>query len=585
MLTDARSNRGLRRWDARQITQYQNSNDRENIMAENLNSGDARSTTTGTTGLVHDDQHVAEQSTGTAGSTDDSLNSYQKRHRRVPPWIWIMAAIAAVAIIVGGVFAYRHRNSTGSVAATSHSISIGLKLAPTNLDIRNEAGAALDQVLIGNVYEGLVARDADNAVVPALAKSWTVSKDAKTYTFTLNAGERFSNGDALDSKDVAWSLNSLISNDYVNAQALANVESASADGATTVVVKLKAPDATLLWNLTGRAGLVLDEDAQYDAKTQAVGSGPYLVQSFKQNESLTLKANPHYWGSHKAKTQTVVLRYLTDDNAAINALKSNNVQVLAPITENLSSSVSKDGNFVVKAGDDTDKFVLAFNGAGSKTSDKRVREAIRYAIDNKALISSRGGADAMLGGPIPTLDPGYENLTKLYPFDQAKAKKLLSEAGYNASKPLKLDLEYANIYGTEIGDQLRSQLKAVGIELNVKVVEFSAWLQDVYTNKNYDLSLVDHNESHDFYTWANPDYYFNYDNKQVQDLYAKAVSSTTNSEYESYLRKAARLVSEDAPADWLFNYRVTTAYRKGVTGFPLNMNQFQLPLWNVQYRA
>ncbi|MFT8704313.1 ABC transporter substrate-binding protein [Bifidobacterium aquikefiricola] len=554
-------------------------------MAENLRSGDAQGTSTETTGSIHDERQTSEQSADLPGSTDDSLNSYQKRHRSTPPWVWIVAVIAAVAIAAGGVFAYRHANSSSSVAETSQSISIGLKLAPTNLDIRNEAGAALDQVLIGNVYEGLVARNSENAVVPALAKSWTISKDAKTYTFTLHAGERFSNGDALDSKDVVWSLNSLIDNDYVNAQALANVESVSADGTTTVVLKLKAPDAALLWNLTGRAGLVLDEEAHYDAKTQAIGSGPYLVDSFKQNESLTLKANPRYWGSHQAKTHTVVLRYITDDNAAINALKSNNVQVLAPITANLSSSVSNDGDVVVKAGNDTDKFVLAFNSTGPKTADKRVRQAIRYAIDNKALISSRGGADELLGGPIPSLDPGYEDLTKLYPFNQNKAKELLSEAGYSTSKPLKLDFEYANIYGTEIGDQLRSQLKAVGIDLNVKVVEFSAWLNDVYTNKNYDLSLVDHNESHDFNAWANPEYYFNYDNKQVQELYAKAVSSTSDAAYESYLKQAARLVSEDAPADWLFNYRVTTAYRKSVTGFPLNLNQSLLPLWNVQNKA
>ncbi|MFT8640014.1 ABC transporter substrate-binding protein [Bifidobacterium sp.] len=565
-------------------------------MAENSNSGDATSTTTESTeqfkdqGIAPDSNDQAEPGSHNvpgdqSGSTDESLNSYQKQRKGMPPWVWIIAAIAAVAIVVGGVFAYQRNNSGSDAAASSDSIAIGLTLAPTNLDIRNEAGTALDQALIGNVYEGLVARNSENNVVPALAKAWTVSSDAKTYTFELNADEHFSNGDALDSKDVVWSLDSVIKNEYQDYQVLANVDSIAADGAHAVVLKLKKPDATLLWNLTGRAGLVLDEDASYDAKTQAIGSGPYLLKSFKQNESLTLTANTKYWGSHQAKTKTVVLRYITDTNAAINALKGNSIQVLAPITENLSASIAKDSNYVVKAGNDTDKFVLAFNGKGSKTSDKRVREAIRYAIDNKALISSRGGADAALGGPIPSLDPGYEDLTNLYPYDQSKAKKLLAEAGYSTSNPLKLNIAYANIYGTDLGNQLRSQLKAVGIDLNVKVVEFSAWLQDVYTNKNYDLSLVDHSESHDFYNWANPDYYFNYDNKQVQELYAKAVASTSDAEYESYLKKAARLVSEDAPADWLFNYRVTTAYRKGVTGFPLNLNQSLLPLWNVQYKA
>ena len=149
---------------------------------------------------------------------------------------------------------------------------------------------------------------------------------------------------------------------------------------------------------------------------------------------------------------------------------------------------------------------------------------------------------------------------------------------------MKLTLTYANTYGTELGDQLRSQLKTIGIDLKVNVVEFSTWLQDVHSDKNYDLSLVDHNESHDFYQWANPDYYYNYDNPEVQRLYAEAIAQPDADASDALLARAARIVSEDAAADWLFNYRVTTAVAKGVEGFPFDMNQTLLPLWNVTYR-
>ena len=89
-------------------------------------------------------------------------------------------------------------------------MTIGLKLAPTNLDIRNTAGSALDQILIGNVYEGIVARDSKNQVAPAIASSWETSKDGLTYTFHLNKNMTFFNGDKLDAEDVAWSINELI---------------------------------------------------------------------------------------------------------------------------------------------------------------------------------------------------------------------------------------------------------------------------------------------------------------------------------------------------------------------------------------
>ena len=533
---------------------------------------------------------------GQTGATTDASLEGRAKSSKTPNrwWLWgVIAIVAVIAIVVGVNIAKPNKQTnttvvgTGNVAAsnTADSITIGLKLAPTNLDIRTTSGSALDQVLIGNVYEGLVARDENNQVVPAIAKSWDESADGLTYTFHLNDNMTFSNGDALTAEDVSWSINQLIKNQYHDADSLNMVKSITAnDSAKTVTITLNTANSNLLWTLTGRAGLVFDKDAKYDAKTEAIGSGPYLLDKFVSNDSITLKANPTYWGTHKAKTQTVIIKYLADDNAAVNALSSGDVQVLAPITENLAAPFTKDSeHYTVKAGDDTDKYVMAFNSKGAKTADKRVRQAIRYAINHDELIASRGGADKALGGPIPSLDPGYEDLTGLYPYDEAKAKSLMAEAGYSEDKPLQLTITYANIYGTEIGDQLRSQLAKIGIDLKVNVVEFSTWLQDVYTNKNYDISLVDHNESHDFYQWADPTYYYNYDNAEVQKLHAQAIAATDDATRDTLLAKAAKLVSEDAPADWLFNYRVTTAWANGVEGFPVNLNQTLLPLYNVTY--
>ena len=533
-------------------------------------------------------------STGLPGSTDASLSAKRRPanpngggHKKA---IWsVIAIVAVVAIVIGVVWAVRSRTSESQNAAitgtTQQAMTIGLKLAPTNLDIRNQSGSALDQVLIDNVYEPLVGRDTNNKVTAGLAKSWEMSQDAKTYTFHLNDNMTFSNGDELNASDVVWSLEQLLSKKYAGSDLLRNVDSITAQGDATVVIKLTAPYSDLLWSLSGRPGLVFDKDASYDAKTEALGSGPYMVKSFKENDSVTLERNAKYWGSKKATIKTITLKYYADDNAALNAFKSGSIQVLAPVMNaKMGESLKKDSRFVVSQGDDTDKYVLGMNNKGKVLSNKKVRQAIRYAINSGEIIASRGGVDAELGGPIPSLDPGYEDLTGLYPYNVAKAKQLLKEAGYSDSNPLSLRLEYANTYGTEFGVQLKSQLATVGISLDVKVVEFSTWLQDVYTNHDYDLSLVDHNESHDFYQWADPTYYYGYDSKEVQSLYAKALAATDEAKQEDYLKQAARKVSEDAAADWLLNYRVTTAYDKGVTGFPMNLNQSRLPLASVDYR-
>lgn len=517
-----------------------------------------------------------------AASTDESLNARARTSKSPRPNKWgiIIAAVVAIAIIVGAVAVFNGRNAQQS-ANKADTVTIGLKLAPPSLDIRRQSGSAIEQVLIGNVYEGLVSRDSDNAVQPGLAKSWDISTDGTTYTFHLNRNMTFSNGDVLDADDVAWSINQLKEKQYYNANQVESLSKAEALDANTVRITLSSPDSNLLWYLTGRPGLVFDKDATYNAKTQAVGSGPYTVESFDSASKMVLKANPKYWGTaHKPATQHVVIDFITDDNAAVNALKSGDVDVLSPVNATLAKSLDTN-TYHVSASDGSDKFVLAFNCANKKLADKRVRQAIRYGINHKEIIASRGGVDTALGGPIPSVDPGYEDLTGLYPYDVAKAKQFMREAGYSTSKPLKLTLTYANTYGTELGDQLKSQLAAIGIDLNINYVEFSTWLQDVHANGDYELSLVDHAESHDFYKWTTPEYYYHYDNRNVQALYAKALAATDEKESDEYLKQAAKTVSEDAPADWLFGYRVTVAYNKGVKGFPDKLSQTVLPLWQI----
>lgn len=517
-----------------------------------------------------------------AASTDESLNARARTSKSPRPNKWgiIIAAVVAIAIIVGAVAVFNGRNAQQS-ANKADTVTIGLKLAPPSLDIRRQSGSAIEQVLIGNVYEGLVSRDSDNAVQPGLAKSWDISTDGTTYTFHLNRNMTFSNGDVLDADDVAWSINQLKEKQYYNANQVESLSKAEALDANTVRITLSSPDSNLLWYLTGRPGLVFDKDATYNAKTQAVGSGPYTVESFDSASKMVLKANPKYWGTaHKPATQHVVIDFITDDNAAVNALKSGDVDVLSPVNATLAKSLDTN-TYHVSASDGSDKFVLAFNCANKKLADKRVRQAIRYGINHKEIIASRGGVDTALGGPIPSVDPGYEDLTGLYPHDEAKAKQLMREAGYSTSKPLKLTLTYANTYGTELGDQLKSQLAKIGIDLNINYVEFSTWLQDVHANGDYELSLVDHAESHDFYKWTTPEYYYHYDNRNVQALYAKALAATDEKESDEYLKQAAKTVSEDAPADWLFGYRVTVAYNKGIKGFPDKLSQTVLPLWQI----
>ena len=114
----------------------------------------------------------------------------------------------------------------------------------------------------------------------------------------------------------------------------------------------------------------------------------------------------------------------------------------------------------------------------------------------------------------------------------------------------------------------------MGITLEVNSVDFSTWLNDVYINHDYDLSFVLHTEARDFEHWANPDYYFTYDNPKVQELYKQSLAATDPYKAADLLTQAARIVSEDAGADWLYNGASVVATGTGIAGLPTtNVNE------------
>jgi peptide/nickel transport system substrate-binding protein len=521
-------------------------------------------------------------------STDPTLaeqgaaNANSRKKRNIV--VGIIAAVVLVAAAAGITAWAASGSGSGSNPApavvSDAKVTVALQLFPDNLDIRSTAGAALDQTLIDNVYQPLVSRNPAGKILPSVAKSWSVSPDALTYTFQLNQPASFSNGDPLKAADVVWSINEVTSNKYTNYQALARVDSVTASGDDTVVIKLKSPDPTFLYGLAGRPSLVFDQKATNDRKSTAIGSGPFLVDSFKAGDTLTLTRNPAYWGD-KAKVATVVFKLFSDTNAIVNAVGAGTVDV-ANIDPNLVSQVKNNASYTLTNGFASDKFTLAFNNKVAPFTDLRVRQAIRYAIDHNAIVKAVGAGKAFYG-PIVDSDPGYEDLSSLYPHDVAKAKQLLADAGY--PNGLTLTLTIASFYGSTVTDLLTSQLAQAGITLTVKAVEFSAWLKDVYTNHDYQLSIVDHAEARDFYNWANPQYYFGYNNAQVQQLYTQATSATSDEQYASLLKQAARIVSQDAAADWLYNPSPVLAVRKGLTGVPTDSTSSRLNLTNVAVAA
>lgn len=457
------------------------------------------------------------------------------------------------------------------------TLTVGLVLEPTNLDIRHTSGAALEQVLIDNVYEGLVTRTQDNEVTERLASSYEVSEDGLTYTFTLHDGVTFHSGTALTSADVVASLQAVKDDESLQGHAeLAGVASIAAPDASTVVVTLANPDHNFLFALTGPAGLVFQSGDTTDLKSAANGTGPFTLDRWAKGSSITFLRNDEYWGD-AAGVGEVVFQYIPDFTAGVNAALDGSLDVLTAVDPNLAPQLEKSAEFVLTEGRTTDKGTLAFNNAKAPLDDVRVREALRLAIDHKALVQAVGAGETLYG-PIPELDPGYEDLSDVASYDPERAKELLKEAGQD---DLELTLTTPSFYGTTIPQVLVSDFSKVGVTLKVRSVEFATWLEDVYTNKDYDLSYVLHVEPRDFVNFTNPDYYFGYDNAEVQRLYTEAIAEIDPEKSAELLAEAARLVSEDHAADWLYNGATITALIPGVQGFPEDSINSRIDLLGV----
>ena len=497
---------------------------------------------------------------------------------RRPRWRRGRALAAALVLALGlgaiGMGAFALVRPAGSAESSAR---IGVILEPTSLDVRRTPGVASGQLLIDNVFQGLVGIRSGSVseIVPVLATELPeVSADGTEYTFTLQRGVRFHSGERLSADDVVASLSETLTTERVGftPRAITRVN------ARTVQITLAEPNRELMRALAGAPGLIVRaEDAGEDGASESGaaqddaqaavsvdGTGPYLVTEWELGDHLTLTKNPKYWGT-PATLDTVDFRFLTQGRQAVQALKSGEVDVHTALLPSLREEFAGNPDFTLTRAAGPDVFTLAYNSEKAPLSDQRVRTALSLAINTEAIIASQNGDGTQLGGPISAGEPGYADLTAVNAYDPAAAKQLLSEAG---QEHLNLTLSVPDHYDAAPLDLLKSQLSAVGVAVTVRELEFPVWLEQVYTNHDYQLSYVDHAEADTLAAYANPESYFGYDSAFVQDRFAAAAASTDADEAARLRGEAAARVAEDAPAKWLYNYTPTNVVGRHVSGFP-----------------
>jgi peptide/nickel transport system substrate-binding protein len=492
--------------------------------------------------------------------------------RATRPRLAASAVVTVLALVLAACSAGQTADDKGSGGATGNDkLTVGLVAEPASLDFTTVDGAAIPQALLNNVYDGLVKLGQDGDIQPDLATSWKVSADRKTYTFQLVDDATFTNGKKFTAADAVFSIERVQKDWTISLKAAMDVvASAKAVSPTQLQVTLKQPSNDWLYRMTTRIGAMFSRSGVGALATKPVGTGPYTLGAFNRGDSLVLRRNSSYWGK-KPFFATVTLKYFKDATALNNALITGTIDVIGTVQAPESlGQLTSNAKFRVIEGVTNGEVVLSFNNSKAPFNDKRVRQAVRYAIDHKALLDTCwAGRGTLIGSMVPPTDPWYQDLTNLYPHDPAKAKSLLRQAGKTA---LTVRLRLPSLpYAQSCGQVVKSQLAQVGINARIDTLEFPAqWLQKVFTDHDYDMSIVAHVEPHDMAAvFGNPDYYTQYDNPAVQKLLTDADSGTP-AQQTSDLQQAARALSEDAAADWLFLLPNLVVAEKDITGLPKN---------------
>ena len=485
-----------------------------------------------------------------------------------------LGALAAIAI---GAGVAAHAAETG--------ITVAMQLEPPHLDPTSAAAGAIDSVLYANVFEGLTRFAADGSVVPGLAKSWDISDDGLTYTFTLQEGVTFHDGSSFDAEDVKFSLDRARAEDSTNAQKalFEAIDTVEAVDPATVRITLGQPNGALLFNLAWGDAVIVAPESIEGIKASPVGTGAFKFANWVQGDRIELERNAEYWGEAPA-LETATFRFISDPTAAFASVMAEDVDAFVgfPAPENLPQ-FEADPRFQVIVGSTEGETILAMNNKQPPFDNPLVREAVAHAIDRQAIID---GAMFGLGTPIGTHfaphNPDYVDLIDLSGFDPDRSRELLEEAGLAEGFTTTLKLPPPS-YARRGGEIIAAQLREVGIQTEISNLEWAQWLEEVFRGKNFGLTIVSHTEPMDIGIYARPDYYFQYGKPEFVAIMDKLNAETDPEARSALLKDAQRMIAEDHVNGYLFQLAFPTVANARIEGLWQNQPTQATDLTGVRW--
>lgn len=467
-------------------------------------------------------------------------------------------------------------------------VAIGMTLEPPHLDPTGGSPAqAIREVTYLNIYEGLVRLDRDGKIQPLLATSWTTSPDGLTYYFRLRDGVTFHDGAAFDASAAKFTLERAMAADSTNSQKwiFAPIAGIEAPDVSTLVVKLKEPTANFLYGLAWGDAVMFHANSVANNKTNPVGTGPYKFERWNRGDRVELVRNETYWRSGAATLRRASFRFIADAQAQVNALRAGDVDALPNMAgPEAVEPLKTDRRFTVAIGATEGETIVGLNNQKAPFNDVRVRRALSHAIDRRQVIAgAMSGAGTPIGAHFSPLHPAYVDLTGQYPYDPAKARALLAEAGHPNGFAATLRLPPPP-YARRSGEVVAALLAQVGVRVTIEPMEFAQWLDQVFRNKNFDMTIISHTEPLDIGIYARDDYYFGYRDAEFKALIERIGRTLDEAERNRLYGEAQRKLAADAVNVFLFQLPKIGVWSANLQGMWENWPLPANPLAELRWR-
>ncbi|HET8985759.1 MAG TPA: ABC transporter substrate-binding protein [Trueperaceae bacterium] len=475
----------------------------------------------------------------------------------------VLAAVLAGAVLLGSAFAQDPAPVYGG------TITVGITAEPPGWDPSASTSQEIPRVVYHNVYEGLVRFDRTGAIVPALATGWRTSEDGLTWIFTLRQGVLFHDGTPLTTGDVIAKFERAMNPDsgHTNAAYYAAIDSVTAPDDSTIVFTLKQPSSSLLYNLARPDSIIYPAAKADTQRAQPIGTGPFRFVEYVPASHVTLEKFDDYYLDGVPYLDSATFRIISDPNARFASLQTGELDHIGVLPEQYQQAATNP-DLKVAQGTATAEITVAMNNTREPFSDLRVRQAITLAIDKNAIVQgAMFGLGTVIGSHMSPSEGYYIDLSETYPYDPQRARELLAEAGY--ADGLTIDFELPEPYNIErrTGEVIAQQLQQVGITVNLSVVEWATWIERIFLGGDYDMTIIGHSEPKDINVYANPGYYYHYDNPRIGELLAEAELATSQADSDAKYQEIATIIANDAVNVWVMSSPYLVAVRSDVYGF------------------